>query len=519
MSRSDHPTALTAFRLSDKGWFSLGAALYLALGALLFPLYRYQLNPDGTSYLTIAEKYLIGDFSNAVNGLWGPLFSWLIVPLLAIGIDAHVAAKVVLLAAGLGVYFLMLWFAGRLGLESGWRRLLAILLVPTMLAYAFITTTPDLLNTAAFVAYFAVIFDPRYPERRFSGMLAGLAAGIAYLAKGFAFPFFLAHFILATVFHGLRSGRPAWRRLLRHYAVGMLIFAMVSGPWIMALSQKYGGFTTSTAGAYNHGVVGPDSKGQAILTEGLLPPPNPGAVSAWEDPSLLPVSQWSALESWRSFKHQLRLFAENFYWSIFVLQPPLAFLLLVAFAWRLRPRSKERLPAAFLLATFGLYAAGYAILHVEMRYFWPLQLLLMVTGLELIRSWVRGGLSGGRRVALVSLFVLSFLTIPLTDLIQSVHLNKDLHDVGEALEQKYGITGNLASDRYGEVLYIAFKTGSKFYGVPKLGSDDQAVRAELERHPIDYYLSWHGEVPSLKDRYPEITLEERPDLRIYQLRR
>jgi hypothetical protein len=39
--------------------------VYLLIGLLLFPLYRYQINPDGISYISIAQKYLSGVFMAA----------------------------------------------------------------------------------------------------------------------------------------------------------------------------------------------------------------------------------------------------------------------------------------------------------------------------------------------------------------------------------------------------------------------------------------------------------------------
>ncbi len=80
----------------------LGVVLaYLVIGVVLLPLYRYQLNPDGVSYLSIAGHYLQGDWSETVNGLWSPMYSWLLVPLLAAGVEPLLAAHVLNLLAGL----------------------------------------------------------------------------------------------------------------------------------------------------------------------------------------------------------------------------------------------------------------------------------------------------------------------------------------------------------------------------------------------------------------------------------
>ena len=48
---------------------------YLFLGLILLKYYRYQVNADGISYISIAQKYLNGDFSNAVNG-WHTFWSY-----------------------------------------------------------------------------------------------------------------------------------------------------------------------------------------------------------------------------------------------------------------------------------------------------------------------------------------------------------------------------------------------------------------------------------------------------------
>src|SRR5438876_2772461 len=57
---------------------------YCCLGIPLFPLYQFQVNPDGGSYINIAHLYAIGDFHDAVNGYWAPLISWLLVPFLLV---------------------------------------------------------------------------------------------------------------------------------------------------------------------------------------------------------------------------------------------------------------------------------------------------------------------------------------------------------------------------------------------------------------------------------------------------
>src|SRR5258708_36900600 len=50
----------------------------IAVGLLQAWRARFDISGDGNSYLDIASAYLRGDFANAINAYWSPLYSWLI---------------------------------------------------------------------------------------------------------------------------------------------------------------------------------------------------------------------------------------------------------------------------------------------------------------------------------------------------------------------------------------------------------------------------------------------------------
>ena len=100
------------------------------LGALLLPGYRYQLNPDGVSYIAIAHHYADGYWSEAVNGYWGPLYSWLLTPLVAAGLDGLLAAKAVNLALGALALAAVWALAGRFTDRVWWHAFADAVLVP-----------------------------------------------------------------------------------------------------------------------------------------------------------------------------------------------------------------------------------------------------------------------------------------------------------------------------------------------------------------------------------------------------
>lgn len=55
-------------------------AIYTLLFFLLFQGYRYVIDPDSTGYLSVAEQLAKGNFRDSVNGIWGPLGSWILAP-------------------------------------------------------------------------------------------------------------------------------------------------------------------------------------------------------------------------------------------------------------------------------------------------------------------------------------------------------------------------------------------------------------------------------------------------------
>ena len=55
----------------------------VALAALQAWNGRFLLNPDGVSYLDVADAYLRADWHNAINTYWSPLYSWLLAGALA----------------------------------------------------------------------------------------------------------------------------------------------------------------------------------------------------------------------------------------------------------------------------------------------------------------------------------------------------------------------------------------------------------------------------------------------------
>src|SRR5438132_3866371 len=50
----------------------------IVLGAAQAWATRFTMNPDGISYLDIGDAYWRGDWHNAINAYWSPLYSWIL---------------------------------------------------------------------------------------------------------------------------------------------------------------------------------------------------------------------------------------------------------------------------------------------------------------------------------------------------------------------------------------------------------------------------------------------------------
>jgi hypothetical protein len=270
---------------------------------------RQALNPDGVAYMRIASYYADGKIDLAVSGYWGPLLSWLLVPWLKLGMAPVAAARIVMALSA--VYFL--WACWRVFVRFGLRGKplqWALWSVATVsVPWSVENITPDLLLGALLGHAFSLMAGTRCLARPAVSLRTGLWWGLAYLAKGVAFP--VALLICAGVGVLWWNDR-SWSRagLTRAVLVTLLGFCLVAVPWVAVLSAKYGQFTFSTSGRLNHAMVGPPDVRRFYPLDRGLHRPEPGRITFWEDPQVS-YPDWSPLASPGNALHQLRIVARN----------------------------------------------------------------------------------------------------------------------------------------------------------------------------------------------------------------
>jgi len=497
-----------------------------------------RITADSMLYFSLAEKYLSGDFANAINGYWGPLLSWLLIPFMYFGISDVVAINMLNLIVGI-LMILGIWvLSQRFEMTDRIRSLLLICALPIVLKFSIVQPM-DFILVCILVFYLSIVFKDDYPDKISSGVFSGILGSAAYLTKAYAFPFFIVHFFIMNVFHYLKNGvEESRKKILRNAIAGFVLFALISGAWIMTISDKYGHFTFSTMRETNFNAPGPDVVGGGlefgvpVFKEGFFEPPNETAFVIWEDPSYLRGEQWSAWQSMRHFKHFIKLTAKNTAEGLLIFEgfSTFSIMILIAYLLLLSTKPLKELVSNSLLYplfTLVLFSGGYLLFHFEERYVWLVNILLLLMGGHVLNVLFQNKFFKytTRKNILIVFFVISFIFTPVRFIMQTSNgsIDKFMHDISVDLQQ-YNISGNIASNRYSfshdawhETFRLAYWLNCRYYGQSREGISDEDLEKELDKYNIDYYFVW-GEEPHLPEfliAAPEVTGNNIPGLKVY----
>jgi hypothetical protein len=481
-------------------WASL---TYLVVGAFLLKYYRYQINPDGISYISIAKKYLAGNFGEAVNGYWSPLFCWLLAPLLSLDIEPLLAAKILNLLIGAPIIFIIAGIARGFSVSVGARRIMVFTAIPVILLFSVVVITPDLLAALLMLIYFLFIFKTDYSSAKRNGVFCGFWGGVAYLAKSYSLPFFICHFTLMNFLHYFRCrSKEARSKLIVNSLIGFAAFGVISGAWITALSLKYHRFVYSTAGGdHVTAFIRPKNKSlEPMFYQGFLAPPNAAAISAWEDPSYLEYPQWSPFESSDAFSYYITHVRKNIR-KIYDMFKQFSFLSVpIVIAGGLfflqRPgKILAQYQIVYPLVSLFLFAGGYSLVIVEERYIWATFFLLMILSVCIIDRLLQNDFfTASRKAVVYFFFVISFAYRPVVfELPSAVNTGKSYYQLSQNLKTHIRPGSRIASNSdWMASLYLAYYLDVPYYGIPKSNTEKQTLDKELQKYHINYYLIWEN---------------------------
>ena len=232
--------------------------------------HHYLMNADALSYIDIAEAYLRKDWHQAVNSYWSPLYSWLIALGLALAKPSPYWKFAIVHVVNFGMYlfalgcfcFLLremvhhqrrtrteLLAAGLVTLPD-WA-LIAIGYALFIWSSLFLVTpqleSPDMLVAAfVYLATGTLLRIRRQPSSWVPFVLLGIFLGLGFLAKSVMLlltPVFLIGAVFAV---------GSVRRALPRVAIAVVLFLVVAGPFVFAMSRSQGRLTTGRSGRLNY---------------------------------------------------------------------------------------------------------------------------------------------------------------------------------------------------------------------------------------------------------------------------
>lgn len=477
-------------------WFWLVCAAYLAAAALVFSSYLYVLNNDGVAYISIASQYARGLLYQPVNAYWAPAYSWLVAAGIRLGFEGLVTAKIINVLSGLGLLLAMHRLRKLLPVNRSIWMLTMSVAAALALYYAMVLVTPDLLLAALIVWYIGALLRYSHHSSLPAAAAIGACIGVAYLIKAVALPVLVAHVVLweagKTVL--AKHGSPA--AALRRLVVMGAVCAVIAGPWVGVISAKMGHFTIGENAGFVHAALNPLMlQEQPMYVRGLLPPPNPDAVSMWDDPTQTPVTDWKPWDSLPRFIDQMKIvyFTAEMFINLVLHPLLLLWALLCAAAVLCIPAGQDARLQSFARAMtllVALFLGVYLPLVIEERYFWSmsfLSLALAATLLTLLFQHWRAPRPARGMIA--ALLVCSFLAMPAWRMVFWYDDGRTLKNIALTLDERYELRGKrLADDNWKNGLRVAFYTGAAFFGKPKAG-DDAQTEAELLANDIDIYLT------------------------------
>lgn len=523
--------------------------LYLILGLILIGYYQHQINYDGLGYILTAEKYLGGDFYGAVDAYWGPLISWLLIPFLYFNqapAYALYSTKILSLIIGFFTLIGVRQLSLRFEMDELVRTTVLLTMVPVLIYFSLKTFTPDLLGVCLMVYYFAIIFNPKYPDKVSNGLMCGVLGALAYFSKSYFFIFFITSFLALNLLHFYYRKDHPKIKISRNMIMGFIIFLIISSVWIGLISSKENKLTFGTSGEYNYAKFGPQTgliNGKEIkLTSGVvwgynyakfgtqthISPFSSQGIHAPIPVNHSVVKNWSPLDSWTNFVYQLHLIKVNllrtisFYQSFSCIS---ILILICCFLLFIRPlknytNQKSREPVLFSLISIIIFSGGYLPVVVEGRYLWIVDVLLILLGGYLISLLFKNISTKNVNTGIIKgtvliLFSLSFILMPLHFLHTNLNTGKDIYTLSEKLKN-YGVHGNIATnDELVNNRYFSFYLNTTSFGQSKKHISRIELQKQLIKYNIDYYLVWGSSTPNIIG-YTEITKGKIKGLKIYK---
>lgn len=195
-------------------------------------------NPDANFYYGVALRITRGEFLASIDGLTAPLLSWLLVPLLKVGLSPHLSYRIVNSAALSVIVVCAIDIMKICALARKFQLLIGTLLVVQILQFTIFQVSADVLAAACYaltLVYWLRHLELSYPRQC---MCLGMLGALGFYAKPAQFFVFLSCIFL---FFGFRVVFLRMRLATAAYMLSLIAitFAILCLPWILTISDKY----------------------------------------------------------------------------------------------------------------------------------------------------------------------------------------------------------------------------------------------------------------------------------------
>ena len=401
----------------------------IVLGCVQASAGRQEIQPDGVSYLDVADKYLAADWRWAISAYWSPLYSWLLGLALVVARPTpsweyplvHVVNFLVYVCAFACFEFFLRHLVrshtepsrvsrdpAQISLPAwAWQMLGCVLFLWCGLFLITLSSvTPDMCVAAlVFLASGLLIRIRVNPDSWGQFVLLGVVLGLAYLAKAIMFPLAWV-FLVACVFS---VGNP--RKALPRVLLAGSVFLLVCAPFLWALHEVKGRWTFGDSGQLAYAWLVDETDSAYLHWRGKPPgtgtPAHPTtqifdnpAAYEFKEPLRVTYAPWYDPSYWNEGlvarfnpRGQLKVLGRGAlrYYAVFVNSPIgmatlVSFLILLVYS----ERNISRWMAGVRLWNVLLPAIGalglYGGVHVETRYIAPfvvISWLVLFSGIRL----------------------------------------------------------------------------------------------------------------------------------------
>ena len=476
-------------RIKSIAW--LPYFFYLASYILFSIKFFDHSGSDFTAYISIANKYLHGYYSEAVNGWWSPFYSWGLAFFKLFGLSDLLANKSVNFIFGLSAIF----YASKIirFFTTDTFRYLSfclLLIVPSLAYYGATARSPDFLVTVILLSSAYHLISLLHFRRKKDAGILGCIAGIAYYIKAYNFYYFIICFVLldAALVILTKSVRKNFKLIILKWG----LFLFLSSLWVGAIYSKYHVKNVSLIRELKVCADQPFSVGNILHCTGIVPPPDSVSFSAWDDPYRLPANH--SLFNY-TFDNNIQQIISKFFtnaWSFIRFELGIwKFILLIGSIIVLF--KKNKVATFVLLGSFLLFSSGYFLIHLEERFVSAAIILattmIAVSVMILFEKWKT---SPWIKIVLLLLVLGLFSKAPATMLFV-----KEQTEIGQIEDMLSKSTTKLPANKNfaasnevdSRAFFLPYKVNGKFYGFAQKDISLPKLYEDLKMYQIDYYIT------------------------------